>query len=61
VHWVGRFGPHVEIVKVTDVVPAPGAIHVGLKLQLVDAGRLVQPKFTADVNELPPTGDAENE
>jgi hypothetical protein len=61
VHRVGKFGPQVEILSVTAVVPAPVAIDDGLNKQLVNAGRFAQPKFTAEANELAPTGAAENE
>jgi hypothetical protein len=53
------FGPVVEIVNVTAVVPAPAAINVGLKLQLVSAGKFAHAKLTAPLNVPPPTGAAE--
>lgn len=53
------FGPVVEIVSVTAVVPAPAAIEVGLKLQPVNAGKFAQLKFTAPVKVDPPAGAAE--
>jgi hypothetical protein len=53
------FGPVVEIVTVTGVVPAPAAIEDGLKMQLVKAGRFAQAKATAPVKVEPPAGAAE--
>ena len=53
-------GPVVAMVRVTGVVPAPAAKDVGLKLQLVSNGRFAHAKFTAAVNEPPPSGAAEN-
>jgi len=55
-----EFGPIVEIVSVTAVVPAPAAIDAGLNPQLVNAGRLSHPKLTPELNVPPPTGTAEN-
>ena len=57
---VPKFGPVVAIVKVTAVVSAPAAIDAGLNPQLVNAGRLVQPKLTPELKTPPPTGLAEN-
>jgi hypothetical protein len=54
------FGPVVEIVSVTAVVPAPAAIDAGLNPQLSSAGRPAHEKLTPDVNVAPPTGTAEN-
>jgi len=64
-YWVPRielpwYGPVVAIVSVTEVVPAPAAIDVGLKLQLVSAGRFAHAKLTAPLNVAPPIGAAEN-
>src|ERR1700722_4970437 len=53
------FGPVVEIVAITEVVPAPAAIEVGLKLQLVSAGRFAHAKVTAPLKVAPPAGVAE--
>ena len=52
-------GPVVEMVAVTEVVPAPAVSDAGLKLQLVSAGKLAQANVTAPVNVAPPTGAAE--
>jgi hypothetical protein len=54
------FGPVVEIVTVTAVVPAPAAIVAGLKAQLLNAGKPEHPKLTAELNVPPPIGTAEN-
>jgi hypothetical protein len=56
---VPKFGPVVAIVSVTVVVPAPAAIDAGLNPQLVNAGKLAQPKLTAELNDPAPTGVAE--
>jgi len=57
---IPEFGPAVAIVKVTAVVPAPAPIDAGLNPQLVNAGRLVQPKLTPELKTPPSTGLAEN-
>jgi hypothetical protein len=58
--WVPKFGPVLEIVSVTLVDGAPAAIADGLKAQLVNAGKPVHPKFTAELKVAPPVGAAEN-
>ena len=58
--FVPEFGPVVAIVRVTAVAPAPATIDAGLNPQLVNAGRLVQPKLTPELKTPPPTGLAEN-
>ena len=50
----------VRIVSVTVVVPAPAAIAAGLNPQLVNAGKPVHPKLTAELKAAPPAGTAEN-
>ena len=55
-----KFGPVVEIVSVTAVVPAPTAIDDGLNSHPVNSGRFSQAKLTAELNLTPPTGAAEN-
>jgi len=54
------FGPVVETVSVTTVVPAPAATDAGLNPQLLNAGRFAHPKLTAELKAPPPTGAAEN-
>jgi hypothetical protein len=49
----------VVIVSVTAVVPAPAAIDAGLNPQLVNAGRFIHAKLTAELKVPPPTGTAE--
>jgi len=61
-----RFGPMVEIVSVTAVVPAPAAIDAGVKPQLapggpvINGGRPAHEKLTDELNVAAPTGAAEN-
>ncbi len=48
------------MVSVIVFCPASAAIHAGLKLQLVSAGKFAHAKFTAPLNVPPPTGVAKN-
>ena len=65
-HCVGKFGPQVQIVRVTSVVPAPVPIVAGLNPQLapapplVNVGKPEHAKLTAELNVPPPTGAAAN-
>ena len=62
---LGKFGPQVQIVRVTPVIDAPAAIVVGLNRHwgptdpLVNAGKPVHARFTAELN-VPPPGAAAN-
>lgn len=53
------YGPVVEIVNVTVVVPAPAAIVAGVKAQVDRAGKLPHVKFTVPVKVAAPAGAAE--
>jgi hypothetical protein len=57
---VPKFGPVLEMERVTVLAADPAVIDAGLKTQLVKAGRLLHAKFTAEVKLTPPTGAAEN-
>jgi hypothetical protein len=64
---VPKFGPVVEIVTVTGVAPVvPAAIDAGLNSQLapgppvINGGNPEHAKLTAELNDAPPAGAAEN-
>jgi hypothetical protein len=57
---VPKFGPALEMERLTVLAADPAVIDAGLKVQLVKAGRLLQAKFTAEVKFTPTAGAAEN-
>jgi hypothetical protein len=65
-HSVGKFGPQVQIVRVTGVVTDPAEIVAGLNTHpappglLVNGGKPVHVKLTDELKVPAPTGAAEN-
>jgi hypothetical protein len=57
---VPKFGPALEMERLTVLAADPAVIDAGLKVQLVKTGRLLQAKFTAEVKFTPTAGAAEN-